>query len=51
MIYCFADCRLDTHRYLLHRLGQCISLRPKVFQVLVYLLAHRDRIVSKRELG
>ena len=31
-------------------LGRRIHLRPKVFQVLAYLLAHRDRVVPKAEL-
>ena len=32
---------------------QCVltpALRPKVFQVLHYLLRHRDRVISKQEL-
>jgi class 3 adenylate cyclase/DNA-binding winged helix-turn-helix (wHTH) protein/predicted ATPase len=48
--YVFAGCRLDTHLYSLHRAGQQIALRPKVFQVLLYLLDHRDRVVTKQEL-
>ena len=31
-------------------LGLRIHLRPKVFQILAYLLAHRDRVVPKAEL-
>ena len=34
----------------LHRAGAPIKLRRKVFQVLAYLLAHRDRVVPKQEL-
>ena len=30
--------------------GQSVKLRPKAFEVLVYLLEHRDRIVTKHEL-
>src|SRR5262249_19074925 len=44
------DYVLDTQRYELHRAGTPLHLRPKVFQVLVYLLAHRDRVVPKAEL-
>ncbi len=50
MIYIFGDCTLDTALYALHRSGQSIRLRPKVFQVLTYLLGHRERIVSRQEL-
>src|SRR5262249_30289661 len=34
----------------LHRAGQAVPLRPKVFQVLLYLLTHRERVVDKQEL-
>ena len=50
MRYVFGDCILDTQRYELRRAGTRIALRPKVFQVLAYLLAHRDRLVPKQEL-
>src|SRR6266850_967146 len=50
-MYCsFGDYELDTQRHELHRAGAPIKLRRKVFQVLVYLLAHRDRVVAKQEL-
>jgi class 3 adenylate cyclase/tetratricopeptide (TPR) repeat protein len=50
MRYSFADYILDTQRHELHHAGAPITLRRKVFQVLVYLLAHRDRVVPKQEL-
>ena len=50
MRYVFADCLLDTQCYLLRRAGQSIRLQPKVFQVLTYLLTHRDRVIPKQEL-
>src|SRR6266581_8454357 len=50
MRYLFAGCLLDTQCYLLRRAGQSIRLRPKVFQVLTYLLTNRDRVVPKQEL-
>ena len=50
MHYLFADCVLDTQCYLLRRADQSIRLRPKVFQVLTYLLMHRDRVIPKHEL-
>src|SRR5215471_11226330 len=50
MRFTFGDYVLDTQRYELHHAGALVKLRRKVFQVLVYLLAHRDRVVSKQEL-
>ena len=50
MIYRFADCALDTQLHILHRAGQSTRLAPKVFEVLCYLIEHRDRVVSKQEL-
>ncbi len=50
MVYVFDDCTLDMHLCVLRRAGQVIRLRPRVLQVLIYLLEHRDRIVSKQEL-
>jgi class 3 adenylate cyclase/tetratricopeptide (TPR) repeat protein len=50
MRYSFGDYVLDTQRHELHHAGEPIRLRRKVFQVLVYLLAHRDRVVFKLEL-
>jgi predicted ATPase/class 3 adenylate cyclase/DNA-binding winged helix-turn-helix (wHTH) protein len=50
MIYIFGDCALNTGLYALHHAGHSIRLRPKEFQVLTYLLAHRARVVSRQEL-
>src|SRR5919197_4614965 len=50
MIYTFGVCVLDTHLHVLARAGQPIKLRPKAFEVLVYLVEHHDRMVSKDEL-
>ena len=50
MRYRFADCALDTQLYTLERAGQRTRLAPKVFEVLCYLIEHRDRVVSKQEL-
>jgi class 3 adenylate cyclase/tetratricopeptide (TPR) repeat protein len=50
MRYVFGDYSLDTQRYELFRAGVLIPLRPKVFQVLAYLITQRDRVVLKQEL-
>src|SRR5215813_7974088 len=50
MRYVFGDCTLDTELYIVQRTELTIPLRPKVFQVLHYLLCHRERVISKQEL-
>src|SRR5215831_4269177 len=50
MSYVFGAYRLDPQRYELAHAGVPLPLRPKVFQVLAYLLAHHDRVVGKEEL-
>jgi DNA-binding winged helix-turn-helix (wHTH) protein/predicted ATPase len=50
MIYAFGDYELDTDRYELWCAGRSIALEPQVFQLLVYLIAQRHRVVTKSEL-
>lgn len=50
MRYVFGDYTLDTQLQELWHTGQPVPLRPKVFQVLAYLLEHHDRVVPKAEL-
>ena len=50
MDYQFGDYTLDTERYELRRAGIVVNLRPKVLEVLAYLIMHRERLVSKQEL-
>ena len=50
MRYVFTNCTLDTERCELLRAGHAVSIRPKVLQVLTYLIEHRDRVVPKQEL-
>jgi DNA-binding winged helix-turn-helix (wHTH) protein len=50
MIYRFGECTLDTQLFSVQRGGQNIRLRPKVFRACLYLLEHRDRVVSREEL-
>ncbi len=50
MVYRFHDYTLDpAGREVRHGMRR-LALEPKVFQVLLYLLEHRDRMVSKAEL-
>ncbi len=46
----FADIELDVAAYVLRRGDRELPLQPKVFDVLRYLIEHRDRVVSKEEL-
>ena len=50
MPFRFADYTLDEDRYLLERGGEPVTLRPKVFDLLVYLVRHRERVVRREEL-
>ena len=50
MVYVFGDYALDTRTCELQRAGQPVALTPKVYQVLVYLLEHRQRFVPTGEL-
>ena len=50
MRYVFGDYSLDTQCYELRHAGALIPLGPQVFNVLAYLVAHRDRVVSRDEL-
>jgi TolB-like protein len=50
MIYAFEHCEIDIVRRELRRRGQTIRVEPQVFDVLVYLIQHRERVVSKDEL-
>jgi len=44
------DLELDTQLLELRRGGQRVPLEPQAFDVLVYLVSHRDRVVPKDEL-
>ena len=50
MIYSFADYEIDHTLFELRRSGVRVQVEPKVFDVLAYLVAHRDRVISKDEL-
>ena len=48
--YLFEDCVLDTDRRELRRGTALVAVEPQVFDLLVHLVRHRDRVVSKDEL-
>lgn len=51
VLFRFGGCTFDTRAYALSRDGESKRLTPKVFQVLNYLLIHRERVVTKQELS
>ena len=50
MIFSFADLELDEGLYQLRKQGEVVKLAPKAFDLLLYLIHHRDRVVPKAEL-
>lgn len=50
MIYLFGEYALDTQLYELRQAGTLRKVEPQVFNVLAYLIQHRDRVVSRQEL-
>jgi TolB-like protein len=50
MQFCFSDQTLDTDRRELCRGAHHVSVEPQVFDLLVYLLENRERVVSKDDL-
>jgi DNA-binding winged helix-turn-helix (wHTH) protein len=50
MRYCFGAYTLDLQHFELHCAAEVIPLRRKSFDLIVYLLTHRDRVVARQEL-
>jgi pimeloyl-ACP methyl ester carboxylesterase/DNA-binding winged helix-turn-helix (wHTH) protein len=50
VIYSFDNCTLDTEKYQLSVAGKPLATEPLVFDLLVYLIEHRDRVVTREEL-
>ena len=51
MVLAFGDgLELDTALFELRAAGRRVPLEPQAFDVLAYLVAHRDRVVPKEEL-
>jgi pimeloyl-ACP methyl ester carboxylesterase len=48
--YAFEDSELDPAAVELRRGGVRVPMEPQVFEVLTYLVEHRDRVVPKEEL-
>jgi DNA-binding winged helix-turn-helix (wHTH) protein/tetratricopeptide (TPR) repeat protein len=50
LLYRFGDCSVDPAARELRRGGRPVTLSPKVFDCLAYLIDHRDRAVGRDEL-
>jgi DNA-binding winged helix-turn-helix (wHTH) protein/TolB-like protein len=50
MKYQIAEYTVDTARYRITCGGAIVAAEPKVFDLLVYLIRHRDRVLSREEL-
>jgi TolB-like protein len=50
LLLAFGDHRLDLKRRELRCGGVLVELEPKVFDLLAFLVQHRDRVVSKEDL-
>jgi TolB-like protein len=48
--FCFSDQILDVGRRELRRGREAVAVEPQVFDLLVYLVENRDRVVSKDDL-
>ncbi len=49
-VYRFGAFELDPGLYALHRNGSDLDIQPKVLDLLLYLIARRDRVVPKEEI-
>lgn len=50
MIYRFGEYQIDTDLFELERAGEAVRVEPQVFDLLVFLIARRNRVVSQGEL-
>jgi TolB-like protein/tetratricopeptide (TPR) repeat protein len=50
VVYAFGEYVLDVRRRELRRGGELRKLEPQVFDLLAYLVQHRDRVVGKNDL-
>src|SRR5262245_54402643 len=50
MEFRFGSCLLDSDRRELLRDGEVVAIEPQVFDLLVHLIMHRDRVVSRDDL-
>lgn len=49
-LFTFGDSEVDVASFTVRHEGQIVSVEPQVFNVLRYLIEHRNRVVTKEEL-
>jgi pimeloyl-ACP methyl ester carboxylesterase len=50
VVFRFGDVEVDTEQFEVRRGGVAVAVEPQVFDLLVYLVEHRRRVVTKAEL-
>jgi len=50
MRFTINGCSIDTGSYEVRRNGAVVPVEPQVFDLLIYLLEHRDRVITKDEI-
>jgi DNA-binding winged helix-turn-helix (wHTH) protein len=50
LVYRWLTFELDTRLYELRHDGTHVKLEPRMYDVLAFLVAHRDRVVTLREM-
>lgn len=50
MIFRFGDCTVDTSLREVRRVGEAVHVKPQVFDLLAFLIEHRDRVVGKDDV-
>jgi DNA-binding winged helix-turn-helix (wHTH) protein/TolB-like protein len=50
MIYAFNGYEINTENFCICYRGQIVQIEPKVFNVIVYLIQHRDQVVTRKQL-
>lgn len=50
MLYRFNGIEIDLKRYEIREHGQALAIEPKVFDLIIYLIENRDRLISRDEL-
>jgi len=50
MVYSFGEFRVDAARFEIARGGKVLAVEPQVLELLILLLRHRDRVVTRDEL-
>src|SRR5262245_16148902 len=50
MNFLFGECAIDVARRELKRSGKTVAVEPQVFDLLIYLIENRDRVVSRDDI-